>query len=423
MNITDIEDKIIRDSYAAWKTLAEFTKKYTEEFLIDLEKLNIEKADIIQPVTEIIPEMARMIQTMLNRGYAYHADDGSIYYDISKFKKYGQLAHLDMSWMKSSVRIDNDEYDKDNAADFVLWKAWKQEDAENFWEPEFEIEKKKITIKWRPGWHIECSACAMKHLWQQIDIHMGWEDLIFPHHQNEIAQTEACTGKEFSKYWIHSGHLMVDGKKMSKSLGNFYNLRDIEEKFSDVDTDILYRAIRLSFINGNYRDSVDFSFDKLKQLIATIKNIDTSLKKLDNYSSEIEWTRKELSEQLQEYIAKYIQALENDFSISEALSVFFDFQKYVWSELQKWNLSVDEQESLLDMYHTFDQVLWVMNFGILEESGQEEVIPEEVLQLAEHRNQAKADKNFQTADEIRDQIIALWYTVKDSREGSVIEKI
>lgn len=187
--------------------------------------------------------MVRMIQTMLNRGYAYHADDGSIYYSISKYKKYGKLANLDMSGMKESVRIDNDEYEKEVTADFVLWKGWKAEDGENYWEEEFEILKEKKIIKGRPGWHIECSACAMKHCGPQIDIHMGGEDLIFPHHQNEIAQTEACTGKQFSKYWIHSGHLMVDGKKMSKSLGNFYTLRDLEEKYPNEPR--LYRAIRM----------------------------------------------------------------------------------------------------------------------------------------------------------------------------------
>jgi len=244
MNITDIDDKTIRDSVAAWEKLADFTQKYTKVFLEDLEKLWVELPDNITPISEIIPEMVRMIQTMLNRWFAYYADDNSIYFDVTKSKRYGQLANLDMSGMKESVRIDNDEYDKESAADFVLWKAWKNEDGDNYWEESFEIptltqfspkgrdvaakwEKQKVTLKWRPGWHIECSACAMKHCGPQIDIHMWGEDLIFPHHQNEIAQTEACSWKQFSKYWMHSGHLMVDGKKMSKSLWNFYTLRDI----------------------------------------------------------------------------------------------------------------------------------------------------------------------------------------------------
>jgi cysteinyl-tRNA synthetase len=248
MNITDIDDKTIRDSVAAGETLLEFTQKYTDIFLQDLEKLGVQLPENITPISTLIPEMVRMIQTMLNRGYAYLADDGSIYFDIKKSKRYGQLANLDMSSLKESVRIDNDEYDKENASDFVLWKAWKSEDGENFWTEEFEIKnesgaKEIKTLKGRPGWHIECSACAMKHCGPQIDIHMGGEDLIFPHHQNEIAQSEACSGKQFSKYWMHSGHLMVDGKKMSKSLGNFYTLRDLEEKYPSQPR--LLRAVRM----------------------------------------------------------------------------------------------------------------------------------------------------------------------------------
>ena len=252
MNITDIDDKTIRDSQISWENLKDFTEKYTKIFFEDLEKLWCRKPDIVEPISNIIPEMVRMIQTMINRGFAYYAEDGSIYFDISKSENYGQLAQLDFQGMKNSVRIDNDEYNKEHASDFVLWKAWKQEDGENFWEESFVIpssessdqpsnplskweEGREIVIKWRPWWHIECSACAMKHCGKQIDIHMGGEDLIFPHHQNEIAQSEACTGKQFSKYWLHSGHLMVDGKKMSKSLGNFYTLRDIENRYPDQD--------------------------------------------------------------------------------------------------------------------------------------------------------------------------------------------
>ncbi len=421
MNITDVDDKTIRDSMKTWETLKNFTEKYTQEFFIDLKKLWIEEADTIQPVTEIIPEMVRMIQTMLNRGFAYYAEDGSIYYDISKFKKYGKLAHLDMKGMKTSVRIDNDEYEKDNAADFVLWKAWKKEDGENFWEEEFEIDKKTKKIKWRPGWHIECSACAMKHFWPQIDIHMWGEDLVFPHHQNEIAQSEACTRKEFSKYWIHSGHLMVDGKKMSKSLGNFYNLRDVEEKISDIDTRVLYRAIRLSFINGNYRDSIDFSFDKLRQLITTIQNIDKSVQKIQNYVPEVKWARKDFSAELQVFIQSYIEALEDDFSIPEALWVFFDFQKYVLSELRDKNMSKEEQESTLSLYETFHQVLGIVD---LEQQKLNKLtdIPKNITKKLEQRNIAKKDKDFETADTIRDELLEQWYVIRDTREGSFLEK-
>lgn len=273
MNITDVDDKTIRDSQAAGEKLWDFTQKYTDIFLDDIEKLGIIPADKVVPVTTLIPEMVRMIQTMLNRKNAYLAEDGSIYFDVKSYKKYGKFAHLDFSGMKSSVRIDNDEYEKDSAADFVLWKAWKDSDGENFWNEEFEVNGEKIVLKGRPGWHIECSACNIKHHGPQIDIHMGGCDLVFPHHQNEIAQTESCTRKEFAKYWLHSGHLTVDGKKMSKSAGNFYTLDDLEKKYSDVKPSDLFRAVRLSFLNGKYSESVDFSFKKLKQISIQLKKL------------------------------------------------------------------------------------------------------------------------------------------------------
>lgn len=346
MNITDVDDKTIRDSQKAGEDLRSFTRKYTKIFLEDIEKLGIEKADNVVPVTTLIPEMVRMINTMLRRGYAYLSDDGSVYYDISAFKKYGQLAHLDMSGMKVGARVNNDEYDKESASDFALWKAWTSEDGDNFWEEEFEVPNnlpldikgvpeeggigQKVIIKGRPGWHIECSACNMKYFGPQIDIHMGGCDLIFPHHQNEIAQTEACTKKEFCQYWLHSGHLMVEGKKMSKSLGNFYTLEDIE-KFADEgkievkNRDTLYRAIRLSFINGKYKDSIDFSFDKLGASIQTIGGIDEMVKVVEREKGTVKSSEVsiEFREYMQEIINRYIETLEDDFNIPEALAVFF----------------------------------------------------------------------------------------------------
>ncbi|MDA9129377.1 cysteine--tRNA ligase [Candidatus Gracilibacteria bacterium] len=418
MNITDIEDKIIRDSYKAGESLEDFTKKYTDVFLNDLEKLRVIPADNIKKVTELIPEMIRMIQTLLNRGYAYLAE-GSIYYSVKKFKKYGQLVNLDMKGMKESVRIDNDEYDKDVAADFVLWKAWKDEDGENFWEEEFTINNEKVIVKGRPGWHIECSACAMKYFGTQIDIHMGGEDLIFPHHQNEIAQTEACTGKEFSKYWIHSGHVMVDGKKMSKSLGNFYTLRDLEEKYSQEKN--LYRAVRLGFMNGKYRDQIDFSFGKLEQNIKTIGNIDSACKKLVRYMPEYSGVRPDFRESMQDFMSRYIEALEDDFSFPEAFGVFFEFQKFVSSEINRGNLTSDEQQSCVDMYLSFNEVLDILDISVFEGEENQE-IPEGILEKANARDAAKADKNYELSDQIRDEIIAAGYTVSDTADGTVVEK-
>jgi len=463
MNITDIDDKTIRDSLAAWEDLQSFTQKYTKEFFSDLEKLNIMPADNIEPISNVIPEMVRMINTMLKRGFAYLSEDGSIYFKIKKFNKYWKLANLDLSSLKESVRIDNDEYDKDSASDFALWKAYdKEKDGENFWEEEFEISPhltspleerdstKKMKIKWRPGWHIECSACAMKHFGPQIDIHMWGVDLIFPHHQNEIAQTESCTRKTFSKYWVHHGHLMVDGKKMSKSVWNFYTLRDLEEKFcphsvspkgreeavvlwDKVSLTVLYSAIRLNFINCKYRDSVDLSFEKLEANFTTIKRINETVKNVvRNLASPLTvslqgreevpiWISREFREDMQWVMQDFIACLEDDFNMPEALALLFSFQKYVnaWIDWQKF--SKEELESIIDMYEQLDEVFWIIDWSVLEENETE--IPENITELFEKRNTAKSEKDFELSDTLRDELLEKGWKIIDSREGSRVEKI
>ena len=424
MNITDIDDKTIRDSLATWEDLKSFTQKYTKEFFSDLEKLNIIPADNIEPISNVIPEMVRMINTMLKRGFAYLSTDGSIYFKIKKINKYWKLANLDLGSLKESVRIDNDEYDKDSASDFALWKAYSEEkDWENFWEEEFEIDWKSQKVKWRPGWHIECSACAMKHFGPQIDIHMWGVDLIFPHHQNELAQTEACTRKTFSKYWVHHWHLMVDGKKMSKSLWNFYTLRDLEEKFKDIPKNILYSAIRLNFINCKYREWVDLSFEKLKTNITTISKIDETLKTVSRNIeiTEEKWVSREFREDMQWVMQEFITSLEDDFNIPEALALFYSFGKYVNSWIVEKKFSREELESILDMYEQLDQVLAIIDFSVLEEK--EENIPEEITDLFKKRQEAKKSKDFGTADKIRDELLEKWYKIIDAREGSRVERV
>lgn len=428
MNITDIDDKSIRDSVAAWKWLLEFTQYYTDAFMADIEKLSILPADKIDPISNLIPEMVRMINTLLRRKNAYISDDGSIYFKVKSFSKYGKLARLDMEGMKDWVRINNDEYEKDNVGDFALWKAWDESDGENFWEGEFTSPSKEgdwggasVSLKWRPGWHIECSACAMKHLWPQIDLHMWGIDLLFPHHQNEVAQTECCTRKDFSKYWAHHGHLTIDGAKMSKSKNNFYTLRDLEKKFSDVPKTLLYRAVRLNFINCKYRDSVDLSFDKIEANFNTLRGIDETLKNIKNYESEIEWVSIEFREQMQEVIQSFTESLEDDFAIPEALSVMFQFQKFINFNMRDGLLSKDEVLSAVEMYKTFDQVFAIMDFSTLEDSDQE--IPQDILQKLQDRNVAKSDKDFDVADSLRDEIQEAWYKIVDDRQGSRLERI
>ncbi|MDD3646307.1 MAG: cysteine--tRNA ligase [Candidatus Gracilibacteria bacterium] len=424
MNITDVDDKTIRDSISAGEDLIFFTQKYTKIFIEDIKKLNIIPADEIVPVTTLIPEMVRMIQTMLNRRHAYLGEDGSIYFDVKTFKKYGNLAGIDMCncGLQHGARVNSDEYDKENVADFVLWKAWKESDGVNFWNEKFTIKGEEVVLKGRPGWHIECSACNMKYFGAQIDIHMGGVDLIFPHHQNEIAQSESCTRKEFSKYWLHSGHLMVDGKKMAKSANNFYRLKDLEEKFSSINPSVLYRAIRLSFMNAKYNSEVNFTFDKIESNITVINSIDELIKKINR---EIENTdnnamvSRDFRETMQDYIHEYMYHLEDDFNIPECLAVMHNFIKFLNTGIREKLFSVSELNSALDMFRTFNQVLGIIDFDVV--ISQE--IPLEILAKLEARNNSKKDKNFELADKLRDELILLGYKIVDTRDRSFLEKI
>lgn len=422
MNITDVEDKTIKSSQEAWEKLKDYTEKYTKYFLSDLEKLNILIPDNVVPITTLIPEMVRMINTMLKRWNAYLGEDWSIYFNIKTWPKYGKFANLDMWNLKDWARVSSDEYDKESASDFVLWKAWKESDWENFWEEEFIVEWKKIVLKWRPGWHIECSACNMKYFWPQIDIHMWWIDLIFPHHQNEIAQTEACTRKEFAKYWIHSGHLMVDWKKMSKSANNFYRLKDLEEKFNPIKPSVLYRAIRLAYMSAKYSSELDFTFDKIESNISVINSIDDTLKLINREIEKSENYRvvsKEFSDKMQLFVSDYIEVLEDNFNTPEAIAIFHDFLKFVNIIIREWDVSVWELSSMLDMFRTFNSVLRIMDFENLDNDE----IPEEILKKLEERNLAKKEKSFEKADKIRDELLEKWYKIIDERTWSYVEKI
>lgn len=427
MNITDIDDKTIRDSQKVGKRLLDFTREYSNFFLEDIKKLWINKADNVKPISELIPEMIQIINGLLRKWFAYLADDGSIYYSIEKFKTYGKLANLNFEWMKSNVRINNDEYEKESIADFVLWKAYdKERDGENFWEGEFKIFSESPdlkTILWRPGWHIECSACAMKFFGPEIDLHMGWVDNIFPHHQNEIAQTEAYTSKKFSRFWLHSAHLLVDGKKMSKSLGNFYTLRDIEDQFQDIPKSLLYRAVRLSFIAGKYRDNIDFSFAKIEANFSTLKKLDETLRRLKEFKKKNEWdgkkTRRDFSQRLQEHVAHFIESLEDDFAIPEALVDVYETATFANSELDAKKISAGEASALIELFRTYNQVLGIIDFSILDEVE----VPQDIEQKLQARNTAKNEKDFALADTLRDELLSVWWKIVDSREGTRVEKI
>jgi cysteinyl-tRNA synthetase len=385
MNLTDVDDKTIRDSQKTGKGLKEFTEFYTEEFYKDIKSLNILPPKKFTKATEHIDEMVTIIKTLLDKGLAYKSTDGSIYFDIKKFPGYGKLSNLILSAQKENAagRIQTDEYDKENAQDFALWKAWDANDGDVFWETELG--------KGRPGWHIECSAMSMKYLGDQFDIHTGGVDLIFPHHENEIAQSEGATGKNFVNYWIHNEWLLVDGKKMSKSLGNFYTLRDLVEKGTNP------LAYRLWLLMAHYRTRINFT---MEALLGT----ETALKRLQNLYREL---GEEMGNVNKEYQDKFKEYLADDLDTPRALVL-------LWDLLKDPNISsTDKRATVLD----FDKVL-----GLGFENLTEEEIPAEISELARAREEARKNKDFHKSDELRKEINSLGYEVKDTDGGQKIYK-
>jgi cysteinyl-tRNA synthetase len=402
MNITDVDDKTIKNSHKQGKSLKEFTEYYTKEFLKDLETLNIEMPDIMPKATEHIKEMAEMVEKLKKNGYAYEAGD-SIYYRISKFKDYGKLALLDAAQLKKDAEgrlNDADEYDKEDVRDFALWKAWDKQDKDVFWQTSLG--------KGRPGWHIECSAMSMKYLGETFDIHCGGVDLVFPHHTNEIAQAEGATGKKFVKYWVHNAHLIVNGEKMSKSLGNYYTLRDLLKKGYEPN------AIRYELLATHYRQRLNFKEDSLKKIPDTLQRFYDFLGKLD------EVTGKENNPKVEKLISKakkdFEAGMDDDLNISAALSAIFDLMREINKLISDNKLS---KKNALDVKKTmlgFDSVLGVMQ-------KKKEAVPAEVKELAQKREKARKDKNWGEADKLRDKLKNKGYVVEDTSKGPRIKKI
>lgn len=382
MNITDVDDKTISAGNGKMGKFKKLTKKFEEIFWQDLFKLNVEKPESTPRATEHIEQIVAFASDLLKKGYAYKGDDGSIYFSIDKFKDYGKLSQLDKSGIKSGARVSQDAYSKDNPADFVLWKAWDEEDGEIYWDTELG--------KGRPGWHIECSAMSGDKVEGTIDIHAGAVDLIFPHHENEIAQSEAKEGKKFVNFWLHAEHLLVDGKKMSKSLNNFYTLGDIEEKgYSALD----FRYLTLT---AHWRDKLNFSWESLD----SAKNTLSRAKKIVSGINEI-------GKVDEEYSKKFKSALENDLNMPEAIAVF-------WQMLRDDKIkSEDKKATALD----FDRVL-----GLNLTKTEEIEVSEEVKKLVLEREKARSEKDYARADELREQIEKLGYIVEDSEGKSKISK-
>ncbi|MCF7863196.1 MAG: cysteine--tRNA ligase [Kiritimatiellales bacterium] len=400
-NLTDVDDKTIRGSIEQGLPLKQYTKKYIDSFFEDLAKLNIEPAEHYPAATDYIPEMIAIIETLFEKGYAYQSDDGSVYYSIDKFAGYGKLARLDREGMQSGARVAQDEYDKDNAADFALWKAYVPEDGDVVWDSPWG--------RGRPGWHIECSAMSMKLLGESFDIHTGGVDNIFPHHEDEIAQSEAATGKPYSKYWMHCGYLVVDGRKMSKSLGNFYTLREI------LDMGYTGREVRYELLSGHYRQSLNFAFKSLDANRA-------ALKRLDEFHATIKEAigAEKVADELPEWAsgtrAAFAAAMDDDMNISGAMAAIFDMVHAGNKAMAATPLTGKQAVAVSNLWKELDTVL-----GILEPPKEE--ISADVAGLLEARAAARAAKDWAESDRIRDALAALGWTVKDTPEGPKLRKI
>ncbi len=386
MNITDIDDKTIRDSQKEGKTLKDFTEFYTEEFLKDIKSLNIISPEKFTKATDYIDEMVDVIAKLLQKGLAYKSEDGSVYFNIKKFAGYGKLSRLVLENQKENAagRIKKDEYGKDNVQDFALWKAWDEKDGEVFWET--------ALGKGRPGWHIECSAMSMATLGEQIDIHTGGVDNIFPHHENEIAQSEGATEKPFVKYWMHNEWVLVDQKKMAKSENNFYTLRDLQDKGIDP------LAYRFWLLMANYRTRVNLVWEALE-------GAETALKRLYNLYIEL---GEDTGKIQPEYQQKFKEFIQDDLDTPRALTV-------LWDVFKDENISnADKKATVLD----FDKVL-----GLGFENLKTEKIPAEVIKIKNELDDARKEKDFNKSDELRKKINDSGYDVKNTPTGSVLSKL
>jgi len=400
MNLTDVDDKTIRSSREQGLPLKEFTKKYIEAFFADLATLRVERAEHYPAATDHVPEMIALIQALLDKGVAYQSDDRSIYFSIAKFPDYGKLAHLDLSGLRVGARVAQDEYEKENAADFALWKAWDEKDGDVSWDAPWG--------RGRPGWHIECSAMSMKYLGPSFDLHTGGVDNIFPHHEDEIAQSEAATGQPFVKYWMHCAHLVVEGKKMSKSLGNFFTLRDLLAKgYSG-------REIRYALLSSHYRQALNFTFESLAAARAALGRLDEFSDRLRGVAGAApaatvpEWA--ELAR------ADFITGLDDDLNISRALGALFDMVTAGNRAMNENALTAGQAAAVRDVLASFDRVL-----GFLQ--PEQQAADAAALALLEQRQSARQAKNWAESDRLRGALQKLGWAIQDTPQGPKLKKI
>ncbi|HXA08505.1 MAG TPA: cysteine--tRNA ligase [Chthoniobacterales bacterium] len=398
MNLTDVDDKTIRGSRAANVPLAEFTAPFKEAFYEDLDTLQIKHADSFPAATEkrFVEAMIAMIAKLMTRELAYQAEDKSVYFRINRFPKYGQLAHFDVAELRSTGRVKSDEYDKEHVGDFALWKAWDEEDGAVWWESPWG--------RGRPGWHIECSAMATTLLGEQLDIHCGGVDNIFPHHEAEIAQSEGCSGKQFVRYWLHCAHLLVEGQKMSKSLGNFYTLRDVLAK------GYRGREVRYALLRVHYRAPLNFTWEGMEEARQALARIDEWLRRLRE-AARAGNSPANRADALED--DKFAVALDDDLNISAALGHLFE-------QIRESNRELDGG---IDAARALAWLQWWERINrVLALEAEAEKPSEEIARLAEERMHARLAKDWQKSDELRDALQARGWDVRDTKDGQLVTR-
>jgi cysteinyl-tRNA synthetase len=421
MNITDVDDKIIRNAAAAGIPIGEYTGKYVEAFFEDLDALRVERPEQIARATEHIDRMVELIQNLAEAGAAYRTDDGSWYFRLAAFPEYGKLSKKDLSGMEDGARVDVDEYEKDSARDFALWKAAKP--GETSWDTPIG--------RGRPGWHIECSAMAMEYLGDSFDLHAGGEDLMFPHHENEIAQSESVTHKPFARHWMHVRFLLVDGKKMSKSEGNFYTLRDLLLKGYKAS------AIRLALISVPYRHQLNFTFESLTEATNAIDRLRTFHQRLTQ-GNFVAGENEDLQITVKTAHFEYMTALANDLNTAEARAPIFDLLRFSNTAIDQGKFFAGDRDAVLGVLSGFDSVFdviedrdaeptrraveWAERSGRLDDVAPEllarqSLTDEAIDTLVAERTQAKKHRNFGRADQIRKELAEKGILLEDSKDG------
>ena len=410
-NITDVDDKTIREAQKSELSLVEFTAGWTERFHQDAKQLNMLDPHLEPSAVQHIPEQVHLIERLIENGNAYPSGDGSVYFSVKSYSNYGKLTRIDQRDLMAGAgetANDADEYEKDNVCDFVLWKARKPEDGDNYWDSPWG--------SGRPGWHLECSAMGMKYLGETFDLHAGGVDLCFPHHENEIAQSEASTGKQFARHWFHNEHLMVDGSKMSKSLGNLYTLTDIHDRgFSAAE-------LRYSLLSGSYRTKINFSFDRMNEARINLKRIASLVQNLGaglpSYEELCDCGSSE-DMNLGPFESSW-EALLEDLNAPAALGELFVAIKPLEKELAEGNVPEDTKKSALHglafLVHAFG---WVLPEIESEQLALD--VPDHIKDLAEKRWIAKKEKDWAESDRLRDAVISEGWVIKDSKDGYELE--